>query len=324
MEDYLFFLAKAFIDSATFILVIVFIKWLLKRSNGTFVKKMIAFLRGEAMWIGYGVIVNVLLFISVFIIYFQSPVIPGLKSMPVNPFPPPAKRLVIFVTDGLRAESFFRNHCADIMHLRNLILEEKGLLGVSHTRVPTESRPGHIALMAGLYEDPSSVTRGWKENPFEFDTIFKHSRKTYAWGAHDVLHIFSKWWQEDDEDRLFFDAYDHELDFSSTSDTIELDEWVFDRVEKMLRRKGEEMSAFNQTYFFLHLLGLDSAGHIYKPGSEFFLKNLHYTDEGIYRTYQLFESTFKDRLTTYVLTSDHGMTNSGKFSSILTTKEALA
>lgn len=80
----------------------------------------------------------------------------------------------------------------------------------------------------------------------------------------------------------------------------------------MLQRKGDELQTYNQTYFFLHLLGLDSAGHIHKPGSELFVKNLHYTDEGIYRTYQLFQSIFKDNLTTYILTSDHGMTNSGK------------
>ncbi|XP_037942043.1 GPI ethanolamine phosphate transferase 1-like, partial [Teleopsis dalmanni] len=261
------------------------------------------------MWIFHAIWVHVLLLGSIFVIYFRSPIITNLEPQSAIKLDPPSNRLVLIVTDGLRAESFFRNNCSDIPHILELMLQHNGQVGISHTRVPTESRPGHIALIAGLYEDPSAVTKGWKENPIDFDTVFHRSGKTFAWGANDVLHIFSR--LNGTGQNLLFEAYDHNLDFSGRDKTYELDEWVFKRVHAFLRNKGEELQQEKQVIFFLHLLGLDTAGHVHKPGSRLFLENLQHTELGIWNIYKEFETVFTDGKTTYLLTSDHGMTNSG-------------
>lgn len=53
-----------------------------------------------------GVFVHIVFLLSIFDIYFKSPVITGIPPRPdlINP---PADRLVLFVADGLRADTFF-------------------------------------------------------------------------------------------------------------------------------------------------------------------------------------------------------------------------
>lgn len=163
--------------------------------------------------------------------------------------------------------------------LRSRILDH-GTFGVSHTCVPTESRPGHVALLAGLYEDVSAATTGWKLNPVMFDSVLNRSRHTWSWGSPDILPIFAEGAVPGRVDTYMYSA--EAEDYSK--DATELDTWVFDRV-KLLFNSAENDGELerelrqDQTVFFLHLLGLDTSGHSYRPYSREYLHNIQVVDD---------------------------------------------
>lgn len=72
------------------------------------------------------------------------------------------------------------------------IILYNGTWGISFTRAPTESRPDHVAILGGFFEDPASLWKLWKDNYVGFDSVFNQSRETWAWGAPDVLPFFNK------------------------------------------------------------------------------------------------------------------------------------
>lgn len=180
------------------------------------------------------------------------------------------------MADGLRAESLYRDDLNRTPFLREIILHE-GMHGVAHTRVPTESRPGHVALTAGLYEDPSAVLKGWQDNPVDFDSIFNRSRvsdailcdsnsflmitcsglqETFAWGSPDIMTVFTK---QNVNNHIVANAYTAEKeDISGKTNTSQLDLWVFDKATEFLHKSAKNLVHKERTIFFLHLLGLDT------------------------------------------------------------------
>lgn len=145
-------------------------------------------------------------------------------------------------------------------------MREKGVWGVSHTRMPTESRPGHVAVAAGLYEDPSALFKGWKENPVDFDSVFNRSSETWAWGSPDIIHMFAR-----GSDRVHAESYPQTWqDFdTSAKSTVQLDSWVFDRFSKWLEKHASAMKEQSGVMLLFHLLGCDTAGHSSKPYSKY-------------------------------------------------------
>ncbi|KAK7748994.1 Glycosyl phosphatidyl inositol anchor synthesis [Cytospora paraplurivora] len=239
-------------------------------------------------------------------------------------FKAPADRLVLFVGDGLRADKAFQAHPepypqsdADLEprplapFLRSRVLDH-GTFGVSHTRVPTESRPGHVALIAGLYEDVSAVTTGWKLNPVDFDSVFNRSQHTWSWGSPDILPMFETGAVPGRVDAYTYGA--EAEDFSQ--DATHLDLWVFDHVHQLFEEAHHNKTLKKalkeeKIVFFLHLLGLDTTGHAYRPYSKEYLHNIKVVDQGVKEVTQLIDKFYGDDRTAYVFTADHGMSDWG-------------
>lgn len=134
--------------------------------------------------------------------------------------------------------------------------------------MPTESRPGHVAVIAGFYEDPSAIAKGWKENPVDFDSVFNQTAYTWCWGTYDIVNIFTKGLTDDHIVVNEFDPYDHS--FSTDKNTTHLDSWVFDKVKQFFHNAEHDNDLKEKLHkkkilLFLHLLGTDTSGHTHKP-----------------------------------------------------------
>ncbi|ETV66861.1 hypothetical protein, variant [Aphanomyces astaci] len=286
-----------------------------------------------------GTLFHAIYLLSIFDIYFKSPVVHDIPAVDVmhESYPPPAKRLVIFIADGCRADTFFdaTDRYAVFAHSRlreaNLtslihsqfqddeptrapflrhVIKHVGSWGVSHTGVPTESRPGHVAMFAGMYEDVSAVTRGWQENPVDFDSIFNQSTHAWLYGSPDIVPMFAKNVE-----------HVHEKHYSSADedfakDATVLDTWVYHKVQALLDDAKTNRTLFNQlqanqVVFFLHFLGIDSNGHAHRPHSREYISNVALVDRLVEGIHTMLEAFFQDKATAYIFSADHGMSHQG-------------
>ncbi|KAI1711171.1 type I phosphodiesterase / nucleotide pyrophosphatase domain-containing protein [Ditylenchus destructor] len=181
----------------------------------------------HAIFLVFGVIVHLVLLYSIFDVYYSSPLVKNARPHPITKNGiPPASRLVIFSADGLRSSTFFeRPEKSPFLH--EIIRNGKGSWGISKSHVPTESRPGHVAMMAGFYEDVSAVARGWKHNPVPFDSTLNESNRAFIWGSPDIVGLFAETLKPGT--LQVSESYSADEEDFASNDASKLDEWVFNK-----------------------------------------------------------------------------------------------
>ncbi|EFP12031.1 hypothetical protein CRE_30090 [Caenorhabditis remanei] len=269
--------------------------------------------------------VHLILIYSIFDVYYTSPLVHGIPPQFINSQSFPAKRIFIISADGLRYDTFnkypdmspylhsiMNNRKVSLNSFKNLkeLYRFQGIYGLSRSHVPTESRPGHVAIFAGITEDISAVAKGWKKNPVQFDSVFNRSSNSWMWGSPDIVNLF-----DDLPNAKSFSYSSDEEDFAS-EDASKLDKWVFDHFETFLSSastNNELKMKLNEpkSVFFLHLLGIDTNGHGNKPRSKQYIENIKVVDSGIEKVQKLVDEFFPDGKTAWLFTSDHGMTDWG-------------
>ena len=100
------------------------------------------------------------------------------------------------------------------------------------------------------------------------------------------------------------------------ADATQLDTWVFEKARKMFddATRNATLDAElrqDKNVFFLHLLGLDTTGHAYRPYSKEYLHNIKIVDQGVKEITKLIEDFYGDGKTAFVFTADHGMSDWG-------------
>uniref|UniRef100_A0A915EW50 GPI ethanolamine phosphate transferase 1 n=1 Tax=Echinococcus canadensis TaxID=519352 RepID=A0A915EW50_9CEST len=132
--------------------------------------------------------------LSVFLSSFESFIVNDVHPVKFNSSPPLAKRVVFITIDGLGEHILRRTKHKYVEFLT------WGQMGLVKAEPPTETRPRHVALLAGFNEDIFNIRNGtvkpliakipWKTNIRPFNAILHNAQFSWAYGDPVALSSF--------------------------------------------------------------------------------------------------------------------------------------
>lgn len=154
------------------------------------------------------------------------------------------------------------------------------------------------------------MTKGWKANPVDYDHVLARAKYAWSFGAPEIVDLFSG-------PNVHGQHYSAEMIDFAAKDAKTLDQWSFDRLRELLEAASVDAELAgklksDQVVIFVHLLGLDTNGHAFKPHSREYLENVEFVDAGIKTAVEQLETFYgNDGQTAYIYTADHGMSDAG-------------
>ena len=256
--------------------------------------------------ISIGLIFHILFGYSILDTYYNFSLNYGMTphSSNLSEFEIPSNRIVLFILDGSRADTFFDAISRGKTPYLRDIIENRGVYGISFTKVPTESLPCFTAIFSGHFQDGSLALRHLYNIPILTDTILNQS--DYSWGiGHMANHLkkMAKKLEIIKKKEIFKPKINGSYNF-------EVCETMVDYLEKAKKNnKSENYKKLfkNKIIFMLHLDETDDLGHDYGPTSDIMI-NHHIQMNSYYEKVEnAFYDFYHDNKTTFIITSDHGM-----------------
>ncbi|XP_025833864.1 GPI ethanolamine phosphate transferase 1-like [Agrilus planipennis] len=192
------------------------------------------------------VVVHILVFLTVVDIYLTIPSEDGMKHYKAKIDDPPAKRLVFILVDDLQTSSLYTMNMSSATPYLYSVTKNRASWGVAHTQAPTESKPGHVSLLSGMYVNPIEILKIWKGEALKFDTVLSQSKKSIIFGTSEFIDSLNIYYF------IHVKFYPHDEVIFEEKNAIGTQQWAFKKAQQYLNKSASTRST-NGMIILLHL-----------------------------------------------------------------------